>query len=50
MVAVGAAEHEPGLRTYFQRDFMGSITSASYRFGAVPEVDQDDAAVDTVAA
>lgn len=40
MVAVGAAEDEPGTRTYHQRDFMGSITSASYRFGNVPTVDR----------
>jgi aromatic ring-opening dioxygenase catalytic subunit (LigB family) len=33
MVAVGAADHEPGTRTYHQDDFMGHVTSASYRFG-----------------
>jgi aromatic ring-opening dioxygenase catalytic subunit (LigB family) len=33
MVAVGAAEHESGERIYFQEDFMGTVTSASYRFG-----------------
>jgi aromatic ring-opening dioxygenase catalytic subunit (LigB family) len=33
MVAVGAAEHETGQRTYIQDDFMGTVTSASYRFG-----------------
>lgn len=36
MVAVGAAEDEPGTRIYFEDDFMGSVTSASYRFGAAP--------------
>jgi aromatic ring-opening dioxygenase catalytic subunit (LigB family) len=34
MVAVGAAEGEAGVRTYVQDDFMGTVTSASYRFGA----------------
>lgn len=33
MVAVGAAEGDPGERIYCQDDFMGSLTSASYRFG-----------------
>lgn len=33
MVTVGAAEGEPGQRAYHQDDFMGNITSASYRFG-----------------
>ncbi|MGB6058616.1 MAG: class III extradiol ring-cleavage dioxygenase [Microthrixaceae bacterium] len=36
MVAVGAAENDPGERIYYEKDFMGSITSASYRFGPVP--------------
>lgn len=36
MVAVGAAEQEPGVRFYHQDDFMGGLTSASYRFGALP--------------
>ncbi len=36
MVAVGAAEDEAGVRTYFEDDFMGSLTSASYRFGPLP--------------
>lgn len=34
MVAVGAAEDEPGTRVYYEPDFMGSIASSSYRFGA----------------
>lgn len=34
MVAVGAAEDEPGVRTYHQDDFFGGITASSYRFGA----------------
>lgn len=33
MVAVGAAEGDPGVRTYFQDDFMGGVTASSYRFG-----------------
>ena len=33
MVAVGAAGGDPGVRTYHQDDFMGSITASSYRFG-----------------
>jgi aromatic ring-opening dioxygenase catalytic subunit (LigB family) len=36
MVAVGAAEDEPGVRTYHESDFMGSLTSSSYRFGGTP--------------
>lgn len=36
MVAVGAAEHDAGVRTYHEDDFMGAITSASYRFGPTP--------------
>jgi aromatic ring-opening dioxygenase catalytic subunit (LigB family) len=50
MVAVGAAEHEPGTRTYHQHDFMGSITSASYRFGAAPTADGDLSTAAAVAA
>jgi len=34
MVAVGAAEDEPGTCVYHQRDLFGSITCSSYRFGA----------------
>jgi aromatic ring-opening dioxygenase catalytic subunit (LigB family) len=34
LVALGAAEHEAAVRTYLQPDFMGTVTSASYRFGA----------------
>lgn len=37
MVAVGAAEEETGVRIYHESDFMGSLTSASYRFGALPD-------------
>lgn len=33
MVAAGAAEQEPAVRTYHETDFMGSITTSSYRFG-----------------
>ena len=33
MVAVGAAESEPGVCVYHQDDFFGSITASSYRFG-----------------
>ncbi|MCX4094323.1 DODA-type extradiol aromatic ring-opening family dioxygenase [Nocardia sp. alder85J] len=36
MVAVGAAEADPATRIYYENDFMGSVTSASYRLGAVP--------------
>lgn len=36
MVALGAAEAEPGTRVYHQDDFWGCLTSASYRFGSVP--------------
>jgi aromatic ring-opening dioxygenase catalytic subunit (LigB family) len=50
MVAVGAAEDEPGTRTYHQRDFMGSVTSASYRFGAVPSAVDDASEAAAVAA
>jgi aromatic ring-opening dioxygenase catalytic subunit (LigB family) len=34
MVAVGAAEDEPAVRTYYENDFAGGITASSYRFGA----------------
>ena len=33
MVAVGAAEHEPAARTYYENEFAGSITASNYRFG-----------------
>lgn len=36
MVAVGAARDDAGVRIYHQRDFMGSITASSYRFGDAP--------------
>lgn len=36
MVAVGAAETEPGARIYRQADFMDSISSSSFRFGDTP--------------
>lgn len=34
MVAVGAAEQEPGLRIYHEQAFMGGIVVSSFRFGA----------------
>jgi aromatic ring-opening dioxygenase catalytic subunit (LigB family) len=34
MVAVGAAGDDAGTRVYHQKDFMGSITVSSFRFGA----------------
>lgn len=37
MVAVGAATDDPGARIYHEASFMGGLTSASYRFGSVPE-------------
>lgn len=37
MVAVGAAEDDEGVRTYHEHEFMGSITSSSFRFGATPD-------------
>ncbi|MEZ5139711.1 MAG: hypothetical protein R2711_13375 [Acidimicrobiales bacterium] len=40
-VAVGAAEDEAGVRIYHEDRFMGSITSASYRFGRLP-AEQDE--------
>jgi aromatic ring-opening dioxygenase catalytic subunit (LigB family) len=37
MVAVGAAEADDGVRTYYDTEFFGgSLTSASYRFGPTP--------------
>ncbi|MDQ2651151.1 MAG: dioxygenase [Actinomycetota bacterium] len=33
MVALGAAEDEPAVRQYHEKDFMGGITASSYRFG-----------------
>ncbi|WP_244554292.1 hypothetical protein [Agrobacterium sp. DSM 25558] len=36
MVAVGAAEDEPGFVTYHQNDFAGGLTASSFRFGDVP--------------
>lgn len=36
MVTVGAAEDEAGVRIYHEPDFMGSIDSSSFRFGALP--------------
>ncbi|MGN6376093.1 MAG: DODA-type extradiol aromatic ring-opening family dioxygenase [Sphingomonas sp.] len=38
MVAVGAAGDERGERIYHQDDFMGAITSSSFRFGAPIEM------------
>lgn len=37
MVAAGAAGNDAGVRIYHQRDFMGSITTSSYRFGALAD-------------
>ena len=37
MVAVGAAEDEPGTVTYHQSDLFGGMTASSFRFGNVPE-------------
>jgi len=34
MVAVGAAGDDAGIRIYHQGDFMGAITTSSFRFGA----------------
>jgi aromatic ring-opening dioxygenase catalytic subunit (LigB family) len=36
MVAVGAAENEPGTRVYHEDSFFGALTVSSYRFGAAP--------------
>jgi aromatic ring-opening dioxygenase catalytic subunit (LigB family) len=36
-VAIGAAEDEPGVLHYHEDAFMNSISSSSYRFGALPE-------------
>jgi aromatic ring-opening dioxygenase catalytic subunit (LigB family) len=36
MTVVGAAEAEPGGRTYHQDDFAGGISVSSFRFGAAP--------------
>ncbi len=33
MVAVGAAEGEPGTRVYHETDFLGALAVSSYRFG-----------------
>lgn len=33
MVAVGAAEDEPAIRTYHETEFAGGVTASSYRFG-----------------
>ena len=35
MVAVGAAEREPGTRIYHETRFMGGATASSYAVGAV---------------
>ncbi len=34
MVAVGAAESEPALRTYHEDQFFGGLTASSFRFGS----------------
>lgn len=36
LVALGAAEHETGTRTYHEETLFGNITASSYRFGDVP--------------
>jgi aromatic ring-opening dioxygenase catalytic subunit (LigB family) len=36
MVAVGAAEHDSGVRTYHEDAFAGVLSVSSYRFGALP--------------
>ncbi|MEZ5311943.1 MAG: class III extradiol ring-cleavage dioxygenase [Microthrixaceae bacterium] len=36
MVAVGAAESERSERIYFEKGFMGNVTTSSYRFGEAP--------------
>ena len=33
MIAVGAAEDEPGFVQYHEDDFMGWMASSSFRFG-----------------
>jgi hypothetical protein len=40
MVALGAAKQEAEEGIYLQLDFMGTVTSASYRFGQPDRVDQ----------
>ncbi|MFV0257381.1 MAG: DODA-type extradiol aromatic ring-opening family dioxygenase [Acidimicrobiales bacterium] len=48
LVAVGAADDEPGFVQYHEAAFMGGVTSSSYRFGtAVPA---GDARLDSAAA
>jgi aromatic ring-opening dioxygenase catalytic subunit (LigB family) len=36
MAAVGAAENEPGVVVYHQKDLFGGITASSFRFGEAP--------------
>lgn len=36
MVAVGAAEHEEGVRIYHEESFMDALSSSSFRFGPTP--------------
>ncbi|EJC85237.1 hypothetical protein Rleg4DRAFT_7779 [Rhizobium leguminosarum bv. trifolii WSM2297] len=36
LVVVGAAENEPGVTTYHQKDFAGGLTASSFRFGHAP--------------
>lgn len=38
MVAVGAAEHEPGACIYHQEDLLGHWTASSFRFGTLASV------------
>jgi hypothetical protein len=35
MVAVGAAEQEPGACVYHEDSFFGNVTASSFRFGEV---------------
>lgn len=41
LVAVGAAEHEPATRVYYETDFLGGMTVSSYRFGAALSIAPD---------
>lgn len=46
MVALGAAEGEPGTRVYHQADLFGGVAMSSFRFGAVPDPAPAQAAVE----
>jgi len=41
MVAVGAAEQDPGVRTYHETSMMGSVTASSFRFGNTTRLDRE---------